>query len=79
MILLDLDKLTNQVILLEKGLPVIPFAQPSIFSLDDKTPEDDCKQKSRPGKRSMRTTLILEEETESVTVIINFIKLDLSS
>ena len=49
---------------------MIPFAQPSIFSLDDKTPEDDCKQKSRPGKRSMRTTFILEEETESVTVIV---------
>ena len=50
---------------------MIPFAQPSIFSLDDKIPEDeeDGKQKSRPGKRSMRPTLILEEEIDSVTVI----------
>ena len=50
---------------------MIPFAQPSIFSLDDKILEDeeDGKQKSRPGKRSLRPTLILEEEADSVTVI----------
>ena len=50
---------------------MIPFAQPSIFSLDDKILEDeeDGKQKSRPGKRSLRPTLILEEEIDSVAVI----------
>ena len=50
---------------------MIPFAQPSIFSLDDKILEDeeDGKQKSRPDKRSLRPTLILEEEADSVTVI----------
>lgn len=61
------------IFFVDKGLPVIPFAQPAIFSLD-KIPEDQDggKRKTRPGNKAQRPNLILEEETDTASVMINF-------
>merc|ERR1712137_183217 len=62
----DLSSIVSES--LDKGLPVIPFAQPAIFSLD-KIPEDQDggKRKTRPGNKAQRPNLILEEETDTAS------------